>query len=147
MRDATTAYLDAVAILESFQTRLWREAHLTLTQARLLRVLREGPLGQSELGRELHLSPASVTRLIDRLEERGLIVRERDAEDRRRVAVKLLSAGRRLVGEQRMLRNTPVDLAIRSMTEEEQRTFAVVVRDLVERARSFSEEEGEPAPA
>ncbi|MGH7910162.1 MAG: MarR family winged helix-turn-helix transcriptional regulator [Candidatus Dormibacteraceae bacterium] len=146
VREATIAYLDAVAILESFQTRLWRQAHLTLTQARLLRTLRDGPVGQSELGRALNLSPASVTRLIDRLEERGLLLRERDGEDRRRVAVKLLPSGRRLVGEQGMLRNTPVDLAIRSMTEDEQRTFTVVVRDLVERAHAFAEE-AEPAPA
>lgn len=135
------AYLDAVAILESFQSKLWREAHLTLTQARLLRSLREGPIGQSELGRLLNLSPASVTRLIDRLEERGLIARERDPDDRRRVAVRLLPAGRRLVGgEQGMLRGTAVDEAIRAMSEEEQRTFAEVVGDLVRKARQFSEE-------
>lgn len=135
------AYLDAVAILESFQSKLWREAHLTLTQARLLRSLREGPIGQSELGRLLNLSPASVTRLIDRLEERGLIARERDPGDRRRVAVRLLPAGRRLVGgEQGMLRGTAVDEAIRAMSEEEQRTFAEVVGDLVRKAHQFSEE-------
>lgn len=135
------AYLDAVAILESFQTKLWREAHLTLTQARLLRSVREGPVGQSELGRMLNLSPASVTRLIDRLEERGLIARERDPDDRRRVAVSLLPAGRRLVGgEQGMLRGTAVDEAIRTMSEDEQRAFAEVVGDLVRRARQFSEE-------
>lgn len=140
-RAALTAYLDAVAILESFQSKLWREAHLTLTQARLLRSLREGPIGQSELGRLLNLSPASVTRLIDRLEERGLIARERDPGDRRRVAVRLLPAGRRLVGgEQGMLRGTAVDEAIRAMSEDEQRTFAEVVGDLVRRARQFSEE-------
>lgn len=142
------AYLDAVAILESFQTKLWREAHLTLTQARLLRSLREGPIGQSELGRLLNLSPASVTRLIDRLEERGLIARERDPGDRRRVAVSLLPAGRRLVGgEQGMLRGTAVDEAIRSMSAQEQRTFADVVGDLVRRARLLSEEPTEVVPA
>lgn len=140
-REALMAYLDAVAILESFQSRLWREAHLTLTQARLLRSLRDGPIGQSELGRVLNLSPASVTRLIDRLEERGLIERERDPGDRRRVAVRLQPAGRRLVGgEQGMLRGTAVDQAILTMTEDEQRTFARVVGDMVRRAREFSED-------
>jgi len=142
------AYLDAVAILESFQSKLWREAHLTLTQARLLRSLREGPIGQSELGRLLNLSPASVTRLIDRLEERGLIARERDPDDRRRVAVSLLPAGGRLVGgEQGMLRGTTVDEAIRTMSEDEQRTFAEVVGDLVRRARAVTEDQPEAVPS
>lgn len=142
------AYLDAVAILESFQTKLWREAHLTLTQARLLRLVREGPVGQSELGRLLNLSPASVTRLIDRLEERGLIARERDPDDRRRVAVSLLPEGRRLVGgEQSMLRGTAVDEAIRTMSEDEQRAFAEAVGNLVRRARRFSEETAEVVPS
>lgn len=147
-REALMAYLDAVAILESFQSRLWREAHLTLTQARLLRSLRDGAIGQSELGRSLNLSPASVTRLIDRLEERGLIERERDPADRRRVAVRLQPAGRRLVGgEQGMLRGTSVDEAIQSMTEAEQRTFAEVVGDMVRRAREFSEDTPEAVPS
>jgi DNA-binding MarR family transcriptional regulator len=148
-RQAFTAYLDAVAIIEPVQARLWNEARLTLTQTRLLRLLREGPQGQSELGRSLHLSPASVTRLIDRLEERGLVARHRDPEDRRRVTVHLEPSGRRLVGEANVLRGTPLDHAISGMTDDERERLTAMLRDLVRRANEFSAEQeaAPPAPA
>jgi hypothetical protein len=64
------------------------------------------------------------------------------------VAVSLLPAGGRLVGgEQGMLRGTAVDQAIRTMSEEEQRTFAQVVGELVRRTREFSEEPPEIGPS
>ncbi|MEE3852545.1 MarR family transcriptional regulator [Gordonia sp. LSe1-13] len=39
------------------------------------------------LGAELHLNSATVTALVDRLEQAGLVARERDPADRRRVVL------------------------------------------------------------
>lgn len=45
------------------------------------------------------LSQATVTAILDRLEERGLVTRERDPGDRRRVAVELTEKGRTALAE------------------------------------------------
>jgi DNA-binding MarR family transcriptional regulator len=47
----------------------------------------EDPLGPFELGRRLGISSGSATELVDRLERAGHLRRERDAHDRRRVAL------------------------------------------------------------
>jgi DNA-binding MarR family transcriptional regulator len=46
-----------------------------------------GPMTVSELGRELELSSASVSGLVDRLEATGHVARVRDEHDRRRIVV------------------------------------------------------------
>jgi DNA-binding MarR family transcriptional regulator len=48
---------------------------------------RLGPLSAGESARHSGLATASVTNLIDRLEEKGFVRRVRDANDRRRVLV------------------------------------------------------------
>src|SRR5690349_21852556 len=48
-----------------------------------------GPLTAGELARQTGLTTASITGVLDRLEEGGFVRRERDPKDRRRVNVKL----------------------------------------------------------
>ena len=48
----------------------------------------------TELGDELFLDSATLTPLLKRLEQAGLVSRRRDAQDERRVIVSLTSAGR-----------------------------------------------------
>ncbi|MBO9532761.1 MAG: MarR family transcriptional regulator [Solirubrobacteraceae bacterium] len=50
-------------------------------------LMREGPLTHAELVKRTALKPASVTDLIDRLEQRGLVERSRHPDDGRRVVV------------------------------------------------------------
>src|SRR6476619_4044898 len=48
-----------------------------------------GPMTAGELARATGLTTASITGVLDRLEEGGFVRRERDPKDRRRVSVKL----------------------------------------------------------
>lgn len=48
---------------------------------------------QSELSRLVHLSASTLVGVIDRLEAKGLVVRTRDQEDRRRVFLSATAAG------------------------------------------------------
>ena len=109
------AYLDAVTLSEALQTRIWHAAQLTLAQVRVLRWLAKQPLSLGQLGNDLALAPPSMTRLVDRLEERGLIERHRDNEDRRRVLASLTRAGRQLVSEIPFLEGTPIRTAVDRM--------------------------------
>jgi DNA-binding MarR family transcriptional regulator len=54
---------------------------------------RFGAMQTGHLAEMVNLSPATVCGIINRLEERGLVVRERQKSDRRRVLVSLSEAG------------------------------------------------------
>lgn len=71
-----------------FHTAVAARAGLTATDSKTLDTLiRVGPVTAGELARHTGLATASVTSLIDRLEQKGLVRRARDARDRRRVMV------------------------------------------------------------
>jgi len=58
-----------------------------------------GPLCQRDLGRKLLKSGGNITVVIDNLEKRGLVRRERDTEDRRFITVHLTESGQALIRE------------------------------------------------
>jgi DNA-binding MarR family transcriptional regulator len=53
------------------------------------------PLRQADLGRALEIKRANVVTLLTELEDRGLIVREPSARDRRSQVISLTDAGRK----------------------------------------------------
>ena len=65
------------------------------SQELVLRILdREGSPDQQSLLRELRVRPGSLSELLGKLEQKGLIERERSESDRRRVIVRLTESGR-----------------------------------------------------
>jgi MarR family transcriptional regulator, lower aerobic nicotinate degradation pathway regulator len=75
------------------------EHDLSITQARLLGVLRDRTPAMTELARLLGLDKSSISGLVDRAERRGLVVRIPSAEDKRAVLVGLTDEGRSLVSQ------------------------------------------------
>ena len=74
-------------------------SHITAPQLMCLRtVIANGPLTATAISREIHVSPSTVVGILDRLEDKGLIRRERGREDRRIVFVTATEAGRALAG-------------------------------------------------
>ncbi len=98
---AVRAYVKLMRATRSVSARLepaLAACQLTLTQLGVLEaVLHLGPLAQRELGRKLLTSPANLSDVVDKLEKRGLVVRQRDAADRRQVRVALTAAGHALI--------------------------------------------------
>ncbi|MFJ8107245.1 MarR family winged helix-turn-helix transcriptional regulator [Streptomyces sp. NPDC096132] len=72
---------------------------ITPQQGQLLCVLRPQPYGMSELGELLGLAKSSLTGLVDRTVQRGLVRREPDPRDGRAVRVGLTEEGHRLAQE------------------------------------------------
>jgi DNA-binding MarR family transcriptional regulator len=72
------------------QSRLLLERYgLTGPQLVVLRALAErAEVSVGELARHIHLSQATTTGVLDRLEKRGLVTRQRSALDRRRMLVR-----------------------------------------------------------
>ena len=83
--------------------RLLREYGLTSpTQYNILRILRgagEKGLACREIGCRLITRDPDITRLLDRLESRGLIARSRETQDRRVVKTRITTEGLRLSKE------------------------------------------------
>ena len=76
------------------------EHDLTESQFGVLDALHHlGPLHQSDLARKILRTTGNVTLVVDNLERRGLVLRERGGVDRRYVKVTLTSAGEALIGE------------------------------------------------
>lgn len=77
---------------------LSREVGLTVPQLMCLKAIGELEEGEKEItvamvGTQVHLSAATVSRIIDRLVRSGLIARERRAKDRRKVCLSLTASG------------------------------------------------------
>lgn len=124
--------------------RLARLHGLTEPQAICLNAVdRAGELNTGQLAKTVSLSPPTVTGILDRLERRGLVKRERTARDKRQVVVCLTNTGRDL------LENSPPPLQerfTRRLTElpaSRQRQIAKSLDDVV---RLMEAEDIEAAP-
>jgi DNA-binding MarR family transcriptional regulator len=72
---------------------------LSLTQLRLLAILRDRQPKMAELAAHLGLERSTVSGLVDRAATRGLVRRETGANDARVVRVSLSAKGRRLAAD------------------------------------------------
>jgi MarR family transcriptional regulator, transcriptional regulator for hemolysin len=125
------ALLDAVALVEMPRVRLPHAAGLTLPQFRALRYLRASPRTQSELVELIDLSPAGVSRVVDRLQDRGLVVASRREDDRRIVEVRLTDAGVLALEDVSPLRDTVVERAVARMSPDSRDRITRALRELV----------------
>lgn len=71
-----------------------RRARLSHSELRALELLVPSPHGPVELGRELGVTSAAASGIVDRLEARGHVVRQPHESDRRRTQVSLTDSGR-----------------------------------------------------
>ncbi|MGJ6967241.1 MarR family winged helix-turn-helix transcriptional regulator [Streptosporangium sp. G11] len=74
-------------------TRIGAERDLSLTQLRVLGILRDRRPRMTELAAFLGLDKSTLSGLIDRAERRGLVARGKNPQDRRVVDVFLTPAG------------------------------------------------------
>ena len=77
---------------------MYREVGLTVPQLMCLKAIGDLEEESDEVtvvmvARQLDLSPATVSRIVDRLTRAGLVVRERRAKDRRKVCLSLTASG------------------------------------------------------
>lgn len=101
--------------------QLTRTANLTGTQYNVLRILRgAGPEGLAcrGIGERLISHDPDITRLLDRMEKRGLIRRERQKDDRRVVKTRITPQGLELV--------RPLDQPMRNLHKRQFRHVAAM---------------------
>ena len=86
-------------------------------------LLHHGPMPMSEIGRKMGISKPYTTVLIDRLIEKGLVERVFDANDRRRVNVRIKKAGKDSFKEFRKFAREVVIRNLSSLTSDDISAF------------------------
>lgn len=119
------------------------EYGLTTPQFGILEALYHlGPLSLGELAEKLLVTGGNVTYVMDRLEEQGLVYRERSPEDRRVVQAKLTAAGRDLIGRVFPGHGAFIEELCGQLDVEEQEQLRVLLKKLGVGIRESGDEEG-----
>jgi DNA-binding MarR family transcriptional regulator len=118
--------------------RHWPAGRLSLIHLNVLIVLNaEGPLPMRGLAEALDVSQASATGIVDRMEQRGLVTRERDAEDRRVVRVLPSETGRNLIDGVADQRRDHLARLLDGLSDEEARGFLLGLRAMHRAREAF----------
>ncbi len=111
-------------------------------------LLHKGPLPVNALGRKVLLTSGSITSAVDRLEQRGLVERHDDADDRRVRLVVLTPGGRSLIEEAFASHAADLERVMSVLTPAERTTLVRLLRKLglsAERGSGRAQKEMETA--
>jgi DNA-binding MarR family transcriptional regulator len=98
----------------------------------LLCVIEEGPLNSAAISKSISLSPSTLVGILDRLELRGLVSRERDSEDRRIVNVTASDEGIKIAKVAPSPLQDNLAKALQQLPEMEQATIALSLQRIVD---------------
>ncbi len=98
----------------------------------LLSVAEREPVTPSAIARHVHLSPSTVIGILDRLDAKGLVTRERDLTDRRLVQVSLTEEGNALVASAPSPLQDTLAAAMNQLPEAERSAIAESLDRIVE---------------
>ena len=124
--------------------RKMRQAHLpgelTLAESTALKRLdRDGPATSSDLAKQDRISPQSMGATLAALEQRGLIGRQRDPGDGRRVVLSVSDAGHQMVNDRRGARTEQFATALRAAFTDDELGQLLAVAPLLERLAESSD--------
>jgi DNA-binding MarR family transcriptional regulator len=111
-----------VSVMRGFAAeRMWDE--VSLTEYDVLYALKKAgcALRQSELTKQVLLSQPALSRLLERLEQRGLVTRTTDARDKRGVLIALTDAGAEAQQRTGGRHARSVEARMRALTPDQQR--------------------------
>jgi DNA-binding MarR family transcriptional regulator len=125
--------------------RKWLAGSLSIVQLHVLTVLEAtGPVPMGKLADALDVSVASATGIVDRMEQRGLVVRRGDESDRRVVLVHPTAAGLAVFNDLAQMRRAGLVNILERLTNEELKALLVGLRAM-SKARAAQLAEAEAA--
>jgi len=118
------AVLDELAANAPFRMmrsmRRWPSGPLSLVHLHVLMLLAaEGSQPMRSLADTLDVSQASMTGIVDRMEQRGLVERQRDESDRRVIRVALSDGGRQILSGMGTERRGRLAMLLEELTDDE----------------------------
>jgi MarR family 2-MHQ and catechol resistance regulon transcriptional repressor len=138
---ALSAYINLIRASDSLVSKV--SAHLeqsgvTLGQFGVLEALHHlGPMCQHALAKKLLRSGGNVTLVVDNLEKRGWVRRERQKDDRRMVQIHLTPKGARLIARVFPEHAAAITKIMNELTENEQEDLRRLAGKLGHGAESF----------
>lgn len=134
MTDIPQAAAELAAVLRPSLLRLTRtirnqrvDESVTLTLLAALMTLDKcGPMSPGELAGHERVQPPSMTKILAKLEDKGLVERAPHATDRRQVVVTVTDAGRALLANERRERDAWLSTRLAMITPAERELLARV---------------------
>ncbi len=131
---ALNTYIKLSRATSAFESRLAGYGSLedlTVSQFGVLEVLLHlGPMCQNEIGHKLLKSGGNMTLVIDNLEKRNLVHRQRNLDDRRMITISLTEKGRTLINRVLPHQVEAITKEMGVLTPAEQETLSVICRKL-----------------
>lgn len=130
--------LNAWIALSRAMDSMWDRVHRHLSDfdltpgqlAVLEALLHLGPLRQNVLAEKVLRTKGNMTLVVDNLEKRGLVSRQREQEDRRCTTISLTSSGRKLIGSVFPKHVAIVVKEMSALTQSEQESLRSICRKL-----------------
>ena len=127
-------YGRAAGVFDPNRLEVWEELGLTMSQLRVLYMLQARPGAPAgAVAAQLKVRPSTATGIVDRLVRDGLVRRERDDLDRRRVRIWLTERGMRVINELRARNRAQIWKIFRNFSEQQlhdiDRTFTLLTSE------------------
>lgn len=120
---------------------------ITHAQGSIMMMLFSGKCATAaELARELYIDSASMTRMIDRLQKRGLVERMPRGDDRRVINLRLTEDGLALAGQLPTVYTSVLNRNFVDFSAEEVGTLRVLLRKLLDTEVAAAVETGDRKP-
>ena len=134
--DAHDAARDALVemsfVIQDLLGQVADRHQLSLTQIRLLGILRDREPGVLELARYLNLEKSSVSGLVDRAQQRGLVERKPGTKDGRAVHVSITPAGRAIAERIQTALTQPLTDLLAHLPPRQRAQLTRLLRDLLD---------------
>lgn len=118
--------------VDIYSRKLAQDHGVTVPQLLCLIKLDElGALALKDLAAEVYLSPSTLVGIVDRLEQRGWLMRERSVRDRRKVRLSLTEDGRELVSRMPSPLQDTLSDSIEKLPELERATIALSLEKIL----------------
>lgn len=113
--------------------RLSAEYSITGPQVICLQTVhQDGPMTATALAKLVHLSSSTVVGIIDRLEQRGWVMRERSLKDRRQILIHTTETGRELLSSVPSPLQDRLEKGLGALPAKEQVELATAIERIVE---------------
>lgn len=123
---------DLYSLLRTCGHYLYHRFGKNMGQGRILAILSDREsMTQKELQEMLRIQPGSATEILTKLEEKGMIRRKRDQEDKRRCIIELTEDGREAFNSRKQQEEERSQLFV-SLDEAEQEELKKLIRKLLE---------------
>jgi DNA-binding MarR family transcriptional regulator len=122
-----------IRAVEIHSKKLVHNHNITGPQLGCLAAIKEkGPLTATKLARAVYLSPSTIVGIVDRLEEKNLVARQRGNKDRRQVQICLTESGEQLLDSAPSALQDTLAEALKKLPELEQVSITLALEKIVD---------------